>query len=64
MDDHWLVRPKTIRLLWIVFIAVLALTVLAGARFRARVGGVTGDFLGATEQLCELGALVVLAWHG
>ncbi len=46
-------------------LAVLAaLTVLAGARFRARVGGVTGDFLGATEQLCELGALVVLAWHG
>ena len=23
---HWLVRPRTIRLLWIVFIAVLALT--------------------------------------
>jgi hypothetical protein len=31
MDDHWLVRPGTIRILWIVFIAVLALTVLAGA---------------------------------
>ena len=29
MDDHWLVRPKTIRLLWVVFIAILALTVLA-----------------------------------
>jgi hypothetical protein len=28
MDDHWLVRPATIRLLWIAFIAVLALTVL------------------------------------
>ena len=28
-DDHWLVRPSTIRLLWIVFIVVLALTVLA-----------------------------------
>lgn len=26
---HWLVRPKTIRLLWIIFIAILALTVLA-----------------------------------
>ena len=29
MDDHWLVRPRTIRLLWVVFIAILALTVLA-----------------------------------
>ena len=27
--QHWLVRPATIRLLWIVFIVVLALTVLA-----------------------------------
>ncbi len=28
-DDYWLVRPRTIRLLWIVFIAILAATVLA-----------------------------------
>ena len=28
-DDYWLVRPSSIRLIWIVFIAVLALTVLA-----------------------------------
>ncbi|MCF8476241.1 MAG: hypothetical protein K9G60_04375 [Pseudolabrys sp.] len=27
-DNHWLVRPGTIRILWIVFIAVLAVTVL------------------------------------
>lgn len=27
--DHWLVRPGTIRLLWVVFIAILALTVMA-----------------------------------
>lgn len=25
--DHWLVRPSTIRLLWVVFIIVLAATV-------------------------------------
>jgi hypothetical protein len=30
MDDHWLVRPGTVRKLWIAFVAVLALTVLAG----------------------------------
>ena len=29
MNDHWLARPSTIRLLWRVFIVVLALTVLA-----------------------------------
>jgi len=27
---HWLLRPRTIRGLWIVFIAVLAVTVAAG----------------------------------
>jgi hypothetical protein len=30
MEPHWLVRRATIRLLWRVFIAVLALTVVAG----------------------------------
>jgi hypothetical protein len=29
-DDHWLTRPSTIKLLWIVFVFVLALTVIAG----------------------------------
>lgn len=28
-SDHWLVRPENIRKLWIVFIIILALTVLA-----------------------------------
>ena len=28
MEKHWLVRPATIHILWIVFIAVLAGTVL------------------------------------
>ncbi len=27
--DHWLVRPESIRLIWIISLAVLALTVLA-----------------------------------
>ena len=30
MEPHWLVRPATIRLLWRAFIALLALTVIAG----------------------------------
>jgi hypothetical protein len=29
MQDHWLVRPGTVKRLWIAFIAVLAFTVLA-----------------------------------
>ena len=29
MERHWLTRPETIRKLWIVFIAILAATVLA-----------------------------------
>jgi adenosylcobinamide-GDP ribazoletransferase len=34
-------------------------------RYKARLGGVTGDFLGATEQISEIVALGVLAWgHG
>ncbi len=29
-QKHWLVRPETIRLLWLVFAAILGLTVIAG----------------------------------
>jgi hypothetical protein len=28
MNDHWLVRPRTIRLLWMIFAIVLAVTVM------------------------------------
>jgi len=31
LDNHWLVRPATIRKLWIGFIVVLVLTILADA---------------------------------
>jgi adenosylcobinamide-GDP ribazoletransferase len=44
-------------------IAVTALVAIVTAvRFMARAGGVTGDFLGATEQLCELAGLAAIAW--
>jgi adenosylcobinamide-GDP ribazoletransferase len=45
-----------------VALACVAVTSVTAWRFRRRIGGVTGDFLGATEQLCELAALVALAW--
>jgi adenosylcobinamide-GDP ribazoletransferase len=46
-----------------VMIGVVAVvTVVSGARYRARAGGITGDFLGATEQLGEIAAMAALAW--
>jgi len=36
-DDHWLVRPETVKRLWAVFLAVLAATV-AAALFVAHHG--------------------------
>lgn len=38
-----------------------ALAILCGLRFHARAGGITGDFLGATQQVCECAALLGLA---
>jgi adenosylcobinamide-GDP ribazoletransferase len=42
--------------------AVVAVTALTGVRYHRRLGGITGDFLGATEQLAEIAVLGVLAW--
>ena len=42
---------------------VAAVTVVSGARYQARAGGITGDFLGAAEQLGEVAALAALAWN-
>jgi hypothetical protein len=35
-DDHWLVRPSSIRLLWWVFAVVLALSVVAQLFFKVK----------------------------
>jgi adenosylcobinamide-GDP ribazoletransferase len=43
-------------------IACAAVTTLTSWRYIRRVGGITGDFLGATEQLCEIAGYAVLAW--
>jgi adenosylcobinamide-GDP ribazoletransferase len=43
-------------------IVVAAVTALTSWRFVRRAGGITGDFLGATEQICELAGYAVLAW--
>jgi adenosylcobinamide-GDP ribazoletransferase len=44
-------------------VMLVLVTALSGWHYSRRAGGVTGDFLGATEQLAELGALVVFAWN-
>jgi adenosylcobinamide-GDP ribazoletransferase len=47
-----------------VLLAAAVTTTLTAWRYRARAGGLTGDFLGATEQLCEIAGLAVIAWNG
>jgi adenosylcobinamide-GDP ribazoletransferase len=42
--------------------AVAAVSAVTGWRYHRRVGGITGDFLGATEQLGEIAALAALTW--
>ena len=57
-------------LLGAVELAALGYAWLAGAvlmlicawRFVVRTGGITGDFLGATQQVTELGILAALVW--
>jgi adenosylcobinamide-GDP ribazoletransferase len=48
---------------WAVGLALLAAAgaaLLAGWNFRRRAGGITGDFLGAAQQVCELAVLLTL----
>lgn len=59
MDDHWLVRPQTIRRLWFVFIGILVLTVLAEFVFKAKGHfGVDGSI--GFNAWYGLGACIVL----
>lgn len=45
-----------------VAIATAVVTAVTGRHYVRRVGGFTGDFLGATEQLGEIATLAVLAF--
>jgi hypothetical protein len=61
--DHWLARPGTIKLLWRVFIAVLALLVLAQAFIYIKgYFGVDGWFgFGAAFGFLSCLAMVLVA---
>jgi len=51
---------------WLRLLAAGLSSVVVGAltewRYRKRAGGLTGDFLGTTEQLCEIAVLAALVW--
>ncbi len=44
-----------------MLVAAAAAATICGLRFRARAGGLTGDFLGAAQQIAECAALLALA---
>ena len=62
-DDHWLARPRTIKLLWRVFVSVLAALVLAQAIIYVKgYFGVDGWFgFGAAFGFLSCLAMVVFA---
>ena len=62
-DDHWLARPSTIKLLWCVFAAVLAVTVLAQVVIGVKsYFGVDGWFaFGAVFGFLSCVAMVLVA---
>ena len=46
-----------------ILLAATLLTGLMAAWFRRRLGGWTGDTLGAVQQATELAILLAAAWH-
>ncbi len=48
---------------WIAMCAVLTVTAAFGLYCRRRIGGITGDTLGANLQLCESAALLTFLWQ-
>jgi adenosylcobinamide-GDP ribazoletransferase len=58
IDQRWVTAPRA----GLAAMAVAAMTALTGWRYWRRARGITGDFLGATEQLCEMAVLAVFAW--
>lgn len=63
MEQHWLVRPATIRLLWRILFAVLALTLAAQFAFPVEAHfGLDGSFaFNAWYGFAVCAAMIVLA---
>ena len=63
MEKHWLVRPATIRMLWRILFAVLALTLAAQFAFPVKAHfGLDGSFaFNAWYGFAVCAAMIVLA---
>ena len=63
MEPHWLVRPRTIRLLWIAFAVVLAATVAVEFLVAKPAHGGVGDTFafGAWFGFLACAALILVA---
>ncbi len=48
---------------WIAMCAVLGVTAAFGLYCRRRIGGITGDTLGANLELCESAVLLTFLWQ-
>lgn len=49
---------------WIAAAVVIAMTAMFGSYCRRKIGGITGDTLGANLQICECAALLTFLWTG
>ncbi len=54
-------RHLSLQAVLVAVLAAAAVTAVCGWRFHARAGGITGDFLGATQQLTDAAILVAIA---
>ena len=59
-NQNWLVRPTTIKLLWRVFIAILALTVLAQLVIKVKGYFSVDDWFGFAADRVDHGCDLVL----
>jgi adenosylcobinamide-GDP ribazoletransferase len=57
-----LLAARSVRV-WIAMCAVLGVTAAFGLYCRRRIGGITGDTLGANLELCESAVLLTFLWQ-
>ena len=63
MVAAWSLQWITAHQLTIIGVTMIASYLLCYWRFKRRLGGITGDFLGASQQLSECAVLLGLAWN-
>ena len=48
---------------WIPMLTAIAITAVTGLYYKNRIGGITGDCFGATNQLTEIAVYLCGVWH-